>query len=616
MEKKSSSKEEILNRMYSHAAVFWGVENVESLDPGIRYLIQSLASELFRLSNEMENIRERILRNLSSALTPDNFTLPRCSHAVMTVRPTDPPVFIGPATSFFLDRLPAEAVGKGIRKLDFSPVGAVRLIGGDIRYLVCERMVFSTDGAGNKSQLAYTGVLTEKYNNTVWIALDLPRETDSLENIPFYIDFPQSANRETWYTLLPYTKWEAGGRPLKVKPGLPVWEGESAGHESLFLRYDPLKAAERHILDYYRKRFLTITGDVPVSAIAKSRFPVELEDLYEREVYESFEPCLWLKVKFPPNIPAGDLHNINVQLNAFPVANRTLHGDMHRHNGLTDIIPLHTEAGESFLAVAEVTDSGGDKYRYIPYRTAGESLAGSFNVRRGGVERPDARGTRDMLEYLTDLLRTDASMFSAMGVEYLRNTIDEMGKGLAAMGSRIDNLPDLRERNYLLVSAPENDDNLYYTYWTTLCEAANGLGAGKTLSPYDTALAAKGSCVLVGATTGGKSAPDGASLMEAFKYSLTTHDKINSFEDICNLCRFELNGKISDVRAQRGVMVSPKPKEGLLRCTDVLIMPLPGHGEIVEGMREELKLILERRSPDTFNYRVIVLREQYGNGNQ
>ena len=606
MVKKSASKEDILNRMYAHAVRFWNVSSVESLDPGIQYLIQGLSSELFQLSNELENIKVRILQNLSSLLTPDNFTSPRCSHAIMQAKPTESPLFIDPQTSFFLEKLPMELVKKGIKKLDFTPVSTVRLFDGNIKYLICERMVYQNNKGTDKTQLAFTNVLTEKYNSSVWIGLELPKEIDSLEHVPFYIDFPQNANREIYYSLLPFTKWEVEGQPLKVKSGLPVLEEEINTYESLFLKYDLLNMTNKNILDYYKKRFLTITNNVSVSSIKKKKFPDDLKDLYEDEVYESFEPCIWLKVKFPPNIPASDLYNINICLNVFPVANRTLHSDIQKHNGITDIIPLRTENNESFLSVAEVTDSNGNKYQYIPYKSD-RSCVGSFNVKQGGIERLDARGTRNTLEYLTDLLRNETSMFSGMGIEYLQNTIETMQKGLVAMEAKIDNLPETQEKNYLLVNPLEKEDNIFYSYWTTNCETANGLSVGRTLSPYNTTLIEKGSCVFISNTTGGKSAPDIMSRMDAFKYSLTTHDKISSFDDMCNFCRFELNGKIQDVEARRGVMISPKPKEGLIRCLEILITPLPQYRDIIENMKEEIKLLLEQRSPATFTYQIIII---------
>ena len=57
---KSTNKQEILNRLYADAVVHWNIDSIESLDPVVKTLIQGLASDIFYINNELENMKDCI----------------------------------------------------------------------------------------------------------------------------------------------------------------------------------------------------------------------------------------------------------------------------------------------------------------------------------------------------------------------------------------------------------------------------------------------------------------------------------------------------------------------------------------------------------------------------
>ena len=67
--------------------------------------------------------------------------------------------------------------------------------------------------------------------------------------------------------------------------------------------------------------------------------------------------------------------------------------------------------------------------------------------------------------------------------------------------------------------------------------------------------------------------------------------------------------KIQYIKAKLGVAVSYKQKEGLIRTIDVNLVPSDDYKEILfDPIKQgELKEELERRSPELYNYRIIVL---------
>lgn len=600
---KSTNKQEILNRLYADAVVHWNIDSIESLDPVVKTLIQGLASEIFYITNELENMKVRILNNLADTLTPANLNSPKCSHAIMQAWPIEPSAFIDDRNSFFLEKLPADRRKAGITRIDFTPIGQVRLIQGSIHYSICERM-FNQHGKGNdKQQLAFSHVLSEVYNYTVWVAISLHDEISSLKNLSLYIDFPKSNSREAHLSLLPYTRWEIDGQVLQTEAGLPVWEEETL---TIFQKYNLNHQTDRTIAKYYRKRFRTITSDIPVSSLRKTRFPEELKALYDPVVYENLEELIWIKIKFPASVPASELYNISLNLNSFPVLNKRLYDNTVRRNTLVEIIPLRTVPEETFLSVDRVSDDTGQEYEHIPQKTDSKTVPASYHVKQGGTERFDARDAQNTIDYLTDLLRSEVSAFASYGIEYLASTVETLKQGISRLESKIDEQLETKDRYYLLVNAAAKADVIFYSFWGTNCENTNGLGPGLSLLPYDSALISKGECVLLTRTLGGAPAPNSAARLDAFKYALISHDHIYTAEDIANFCRYELADKISNVEVRRGVTVSNKPKEGFVRCTDVVITPAEGYREKLEETKDELLVSLEIRSPDTFNYRIVI----------
>lgn len=600
---KSTNKQEILNRLYADAVTYWNIDSIESLDPVVKTLIQGLASEIFHISNELENMKVRILNNLADTLTPAILNSPKCSHAIMQAWPVEPSVIIDDRNSFLLEKIPADKLKTGITRIDFTPIGQVRLIQGAIHYSVCERMFYKHGKGNDRQQLAYSHVLSEVYNYTVWVALSLHDEISSLKNLSLYIDFPKSNSREAHLSLLPYTRWEIDGEELQTRAGLPVWEEEKL---TIFQKYNLNHQTDRTIAKYYHKRFRTITSDIPVSSLRKTCFPDELKALYDPVVYENLEELIWIKIKFPASVPASELYNISLNLNSFPVLNKRLYDNTVRRNTLVEIIPLRTVPAETFLSVDRISDDTGQEYEFIPQKTGSKPVQASYHTKQGGIEKFDSRDAHNTLDYLTDQLRSEVSAFASYGVEYLASSIETLKQGIRQLESKIDQQLETKDRYYLLVNTTAQTDVIYFSYWGTNAENANELSAGLSLLPYDSSLISKGDCVLLTRTLGGAPVPDSAARLDAFKYALTSHDQIYTSEDIANFCRYELGDKISHVEVHKGVTVSNKPKQGLIRCTIVALKPAEGYREKLEETKDELLVALEIRSPDTINYRIVV----------
>ncbi|MCL1932627.1 MAG: type VI secretion system baseplate subunit TssF [Candidatus Azobacteroides sp.] len=611
----TNSKETILQRLYNHAASLWNIQSIEDLDPIVKIMMEGLASNLYDLINEIEEINVRVLESLATVLTPSILINPRPAHAVAQAYPSEPVAFIDKRTVFSDKKISPELQKHGIKSFSFVPVNnKVRLVSGKINCLITERFFCRIEENGEKAGITQARTISEKLNHTVWIGMDLHPEVETFQGISFYIDFPLAVGKYDKLKILPYSRWSIDEQILEMKTGLPYLpddeeEYDSEGYDAFFNKYSLLNQSDDTISDFYRIQYLTVSNDVRPDTVNKTSFPAEISDLFPERISAGLPPCYWIKIILPAHISVKDIHDIKIYLNTFPVANKTLYSLIRSlSNTVSGIVPLRTKEGEHFISVEKVSDSYGKAYKAIPYKTNEKSETGFYSIKRGGVERFDRRDAVEHIERMIDLIRDEIAVFKSLGMESMQNTLQTVEEGLNQIIHNYESNPviEFAIPYYLVLEKIDKDETVFVEYWGTQSELANGLRSGKMLTPLSTSLFRKDSCRLLTQTRGGKSEANVTGKTEAFRYVLTSRDQINTFEDVSNFCRMELGEKITQVRVTRGVTVSSNPKEGLIRTVDVNLRPSPGYEPILRDMETDLLVMLHRKSSDTFNYRILI----------
>ena len=612
MSKQINTKESILQRMYNHSAAFFGVQSIDDLDPVVRLMMEALAANLYDLHSEIEDMRVRILESLATVLTPNTLIHPCPAHAIAQTYPVSPVETIDRQTVFLDKTIPPDLQKRGIKSLSFVPVNKVRLVSGKINYLITERLFHRIEANGEKTSLGQAHTLGEKTNQTVWIGMDLHLEIESLQGLSFYIDFPLVTGKYDKLKILPYSRWSIDGQALEMSAGLPLLADEDEStddYDSLIDQYSLLRQNDDTVSDYYRMHYLTVENDIRLKNLHRTPFPSEITDVFPEPITGLPEACYWFKVVLPLHIMVKDIQDLKIYLNAFPVANKTFYSQILTPSKiLSGIVPLRTGAGEHFMSVEKVSDSHGAAYRPIPYSSGRKIAAGSYSVKRGGIERFDRRSASEHLERTIDLLRDELAAFSSLDIDSMRKTITAAQEDLKQITGKYEDssMVEYTIPYYLLLEKIEKDESVFVEYWSTPCELANHLRAGKMLIPLTGSLFQKDTCRLLTPTRGGKSEADVSGRLDAFRYVLTSRDQLVTFEDIENFCRKELKEKITRAYVSQGIAAGSKPNEGLIRTIDVHLRPSPGYEPIVEEMETDLLVMLHRKSPDTFNYRIIV----------
>ncbi|MBC7449959.1 MAG: hypothetical protein H7259_00565, partial [Cytophagales bacterium] len=303
-------------------------------------------------------------------------------------------------------------------------------------------------------------------------------------------------------------------------------------------------------------------------------YPAEFKQLFAASFLTSLtEPLVWIRLTMPSVLDAHTLAPLTVQINAFPVINRKHIEHTHRFKDITNVIPVQTGTFEYFLSVDELTDSRAKVYRQIPYSENGSESAGSYSLRKGGTGRVDARSAKEYLIHLKDLIRDESAAFASYGQDTVNNLLKEMDKLLAQLDQRIKKHNQFHTDAYYYVTVEHAayNETFFLYYWVTNSIHANGIYAGTKLNIYKGSQLKSGSVHLLTATTGGKNVLEPSRHIDAWKYASLTHNKIVTAEDIKAFCIHELGSKIESVSIRKGLIASTHPKQGLVRCVEVLL---------------------------------------------
>ena len=600
------SKDFIRQQMIQHAVSHWDVRSIEELDPVVMLLIEALSSEIYTVKQELHDSNLRILEKLANLLTPSVFIFPKPAHSVVKMDIIEPTYTIDRHTELQVQNLSQDIKKHGINTLTFVPVTNVRLVNIKVKYLVCERRLYKADINGGKEAIAQAEILDERINHTAWIGLQVDSEIESLKDVSFYIDFPQSDKKYEKCTLLPYTKWSYAGNPVEMESGLPSLKKETLSR-SIFDKYELLHQIDKSILELYDIQFLTVKSDLKTADLTYEKLPAGILEIFSEKATTGLEPCIWLKITFPPHIFANHLYDLTINTNAFPVANKIPYNIIYNTKGHIGIIPLRTN-NEYFLSVERVNDSYGHEYKQIPYTSDYGKETGVYALKKGGMEHFDVRNAKTYMERIVDLLRSEKMAFSSVDMDNLRNVVNHLGEDLKEIELKYNEIKryGLEDPYYLLLNTFNKEDMVFIHYYGTNSELGNGIRPNKILTPTKFLPIETDSCRFLKISSGGKSAPTSIQKLDAYRYAVSSHDLIVTTENIVNYLKMELGEKIMYIDVKKGVAVSHKPLEGLIRVTDIYLTAAPGYLEIIQQMEVEIITRLYQKSPDTYNYRIFL----------
>lgn len=610
------SKESVKARMLQNATKVWGLKSPQSLDPFVKLLIDAFSTEVFKANNEIQTVNARILEKLAKLLTPSIYTHPVPAHALAYTMPYESSEILLEHTEFFFRKHMNSTIKSESDKqlnIPFTPVGSVRTNKAQTAIMFVGNTCYSLDERLNKIPISRFQGRTEDYRK-ITIGIDVSKYTNEKfpKTISLYCSNPAFEHLDFVYKLLPYSTVSSDGNPMFIKEGISYVKNQQAeGYEQIFHEQSIKTKIIDDIKSIYHHRFIEISG-LSRDLFTKN-LPQDLDFLNGREEIQKYlggKEYLWLTFEFPPQFSAEILDNFTFVLNAFPVYNRGWKKTEYSLDIMGNNIPLVTEDAEHFLYVDEVQDGDGRKYTEIPFTPSDNLKKGLYTVRKGGMERFNNRNAVDMISNVLELTRDEIAAFSLLNRDNVKGILGEMSDKMKSMVQKVNNAKRSirQELNYVIMEPVEKTDHTYASFWVTHCTFANHMRPGTELSNQ----LKSQSMILLTETIGGAEEQKGSDSIQAYKYALTTRDKIISLEDVKNYCRMVLKDEMKDVRVKRGTMISTKPKEGFVRTVEVEIVPnnYSFYGRVYwENMANILRNQIVAKAIDGIEYLVKISNE-------
>ncbi len=605
------SKESIKNRMFKRAASLWEVRNIDNLDPLIKLMIEALASEIFRLSGEMNSMEQRILEKVSRALTPGQLLSARPAHAIMHARAIDDYCDLPNSTEFHYKDANYLKKHK-IKRLAFTPIVPARVFNGDVAYIIDSEGCSAMDSKLGKDLIDRCTDQDPAMNHQLWIGLELAPEVKTLEGVSFYFDLPFIEDKEKYFKLLPFVTWQLAGQDITLQPGMFIPGGSSFNNPTALLeKYSAENQINENTLNLYAHRFLHLTDNIAVEEEALDFLPKEIAHLFEDDIeLDADRPLLWLKASFPASFPPEVLKGLTAQINAFPIANKILQRTERKVEELSGMIPLQKGDNEFFLFVENVSDGHGNNYHEQKYKFEhGDTQNNLYVLRRGGCERFNSASAYEYLDRLVDLLRDESMAFANIEKDTLSEYAFNLIKQLNQLQEKV-NSSDLNKEatSYIILNDELHGATSFFTeYWLTNALIGNNIKAHELLSFNDLDNIDRKTTLLLTTSRGGRAAPNSSELLTMYQSALTSHGAIYSKRDIKSFCALQVGHLLSDINVKQGYENSMLPKTGTVRTIDIHLQPSQELNiEQRCELKEDLLALLQVNSPPDFNYRIIL----------
>ncbi|MDR3286814.1 MAG: hypothetical protein LBT27_05175 [Prevotellaceae bacterium] len=587
------TKDAIRNDIVRYANFVWQNQNLSSQNSLVQLMIEEICNEVYLLNNKLDDTNYFVLKKLVSKLTPSSFGYVRPAHGILYVKTDEPEFNLEKRTNFFIKVIPDDFKEKEINSIIFTPITDMKLINANITHFFFDKTLWSIDNKGNKDILFQTDKQIK--HNTVWLGLNIDKEIKSLENLYFYIQFPHLDCNHEYYDILQYLQWNAGNKPLKMKQGLPVDEK---------VKYSK---TENELLEYYKTNYQTIGNKIRLNELKEHKMPEEFSSIADENFISAFStPLYWISISFPPHFHSEDIEKMTVLLNVFPVVNRHYNENNFILTENEKTISLPSDIGEEFLEMNRFSDAGNNTYKCVnTIKEEGEYIAQP--IPKKDIEDPRIA---DYLERLIDVVQDESVAFSKIDKDKMLIVYNAISSLQNSDSHKVERnwLNEYADVAMLTVKPKEDTKDMTISWWTTYAERLNDIPEGTLLMAYNNAILNKTDAVFLTRVHGGKSFYDFESLKAINRFYTTSHDRILTKHNILNFCRIELGKYVENIDVVKNVRISHKRNEGMLNVIEIQIKPRPEYADYLQntGILKELYIRLRQRSPDTFNYKIIL----------
>lgn len=605
------NKVQIKNRMIKKAASLWGVSPNEiesSFDPVVSLLIGACASEIEKISSEIDNSQTRITERLIQLMTPETLYGSRPAHAIIYSEPNEKKITITPEhLLYYKKKVKTKNAGSELKNIYFSPIQEKHLIDATVSRMICGNKIFELEGKRKTTStlsLKKGGTLPP---STLYLGVQSEHGEIGLKDVSFYFELLDVQENELFYHHLKNARFYINDEVVDVSPGyFNSNVSRRINLESIF-NYKPNKTRniEEQVKKLYKKHFISVKSNISLSS--ETKIPEDFSNFIDQKAHDDLADFNWIKIEFPRIIDDGILESVYCTFNAFPALNRRWENISYQLKDYIDIVPISTQ--ELFLDIKSISNTSGNEYRLRENDSSVDSK-GTYVIRRDNVSKLDYRKAREYLIHLIELLKDESASFSFFGNDFLQSNINELNQNISLLEKKVSDMKKTSEEtNYVSIKPYRKKDTLLVDYWVTNGEDANQIKPGNTLSIYQgTDLKQKGSVFLT-STFQGKNNLGMEERLNAYRRALLSRNRIVTREDVKALCYELCSNKVKEVKVSKGFKTDIHISKGLIPCIEVMLF---ASKEVVtspvewNSLKSNILSILEQQSLNVFPYKITV----------
>jgi len=291
--------------------------------------------------------------------------------------------------------------------------------------------------------------------------------------------------------------------------------------------------------------------------------------------------------------------------NCAPVINRKLVKVILRLQQELNIKLLDHEG--AFIGMEKVENGHAQDYSRVPTADQVESIPGSYSIRQEATGRFDERDAALLLKHVLDEVREEKQAFTAMDVTSTAADLRVIEQSIERIERRMSGQSITADRTYLSMHPFTARETVHVHYWSCDGEASNAIARSGQLQCKNPGTSYNGVARFV---TKVKGAREGRSLKERiqqYRSIVLGRGRIVTRRDIVEHCKVLCGDRLQDVAVREGVMMSPSPVQGLVRCLDVELKFDPGLKDLEEigYLRERVRTDLDRVSSLSMPLRIL-----------
>jgi hypothetical protein len=603
------NKTQIKNRMIKKAASLWGVRPNEietSFDPLVTLLINACASEIAKISSEINNSQTRVTEQLIQLMTPETLYGARPAHAIAYTEPISTEYAITPEHLLYYNkRIKSSSADQAVKNIFFSPVQESKLIDACITHILCEKDAYEIDGKSMSSIIETANKEISLPSSTVYLGIKTDHEKIHLKDTSLFFEILDVEDRDLFYYHLQQASFYYNDSLLNVSSGyMDSHNSEHLDLESIFSHIpNKTRNIDNEVKKIYEKHFITIKSDI--SLHRNSNVPEEITKFIGDG---DFQNVNWIKIVFPKVINGAILKNLFCSFNAFPVLNRKLENVSYQLKDYIDIAPLSTI--DLFLDIKTVSNTDGQLYN-LRENDAEKDQKGTYVIRRDNVGKLDSRKAKEYLLHLIELLKDESAAFSVYGSDFLQKNVSKLNQNIATLEKKVlDMSKTVEETNYLSVKPYKKKDLLLIEYWTTNGKEANQIKPGSSLHIYKGSELKQKKGIFLTPTFQGKDNLTMEERLYAYRRALLSRNRIVTKEDIKALCYELCSNKLKNVTIRKTFKTNIDANKGLVPSIEIILLPNP----LVQvsdfewsSIKSNILSILEKQSLNVFPYYITVL---------